>query len=75
MSGKPCRSCGTPVIWTVTERSGRYMPVVPDSAGVFVLLPGEPPIAAYKPEGEGPKYSSHFSRCPQAGQWRKKASA
>lgn len=76
-----CRSCGAPVIWTVTER-GKRMPVdaEPTPDGNIRLeqsTGGAPLTAVYLPSGTGSllaageRYTSHFATCEQAGEWRR----
>lgn len=71
-----CRSCNAPVNWVKTER-GKSMPLDVNSyaggdpRGLFVVRDGI--AVAVTPDafpGE-PLYTSHFSTCPQAGQWRR----
>ena len=76
-----CRSCGAPMLWSLTER-GRRMPLDPDPytgddpRGLFVLrTDGEraPLAIAVPPDafpGE-PLYRSHFTTCPQHDEWRR----
>jgi hypothetical protein len=79
-----CRSCGAAVIWTETER-GKRMPVdaepVHDDgiAGTTFVLRAEhePPLAvAAWPAAfpDEPHYVSHFATCPDADDWRRRAS-
>lgn len=78
-----CRSCGAPVIWTVTSK-GKRMPVdaEPNPAGNVVLQsqPEGPPLAVYysgkagaPPTAYSPRerHTSHFANCKQAGEWRR----
>jgi hypothetical protein len=69
-----CRSCGAPIVWTVT-RKGKRMPVdaEPVSNGKFVLEneeDNEKRLAVFIGEGDyrGPRYSSHFGTCPHAAE-------
>jgi hypothetical protein len=71
-----CRSCGAPVIWTVTER-GKRMPVdaEPNPQGNIRLeqSTGDAPLTAvYMRERTASVelYTSHFATCPQSRQWR-----
>lgn len=73
----PCRSCGAPMIWTVTS-SGRRMPVdaEPSSLGTFALEEeGDLVLAVLVPNAaqdtSGQLHMSHFATCPQADDWRK----
>lgn len=71
-----CRSCGAPVIWTVTER-GKRMPVDAEPVpGGNVRLEqstaGAPPTAVYtKASPLVVEHTSHFATCEQAGEWRR----
>lgn len=81
-----CRSCGVPIIWTITEK-GRPMPVnaEPSDYGNVILQerPMLPPRARYLNAREKqailenvlppPKlYLSHFVRCVDAASWRRR---
>lgn len=80
---KRCRSCGAPVIWTVTHK-GKWMPVdaAPVEGGNIRLrseADGDRVIAEY-PGREHPglfddadraRYVSHFATCPESDDWRK----
>lgn len=72
-----CRSCGAPVIWTVTER-GKRMPVDadPDPQGNIRLeqSTGDAPLTAvYTREwtAGAELYVSHFATCDQPKKWRR----
>lgn len=69
-----CRSCGQPIIWTVTER-GKRMPVDAwPGAGAFRLeqYASGPPVAIYGGgETMEERYTSHFATCPQSSEWRR----
>lgn len=66
-----CRSCGTAIVWTVTEK-GKKMPVDKDPVrGGFVLVhdeldPESPPRAISETV-----HLSHFATCPNADAHRK----
>lgn len=64
-----CRSCGAEVIWVKTAK-GKSMPLeacAPSEGNIRIT----DNVAVYGQKGSGP-YISHFSTCPQAGDWRKK---
>lgn len=61
-----CRSCGKRVLWVETQ-SGKKMPLDYEPERRFVVEAGTDPIRARLRN----TYVSHFSTCPQAGQWRK----
>ena len=65
-----CRSCGAPVIWVKTK-AGKNTPLdaEPRSDGNLEIVDGVALPAL--PLVEGPRYTNHFSRCPQAKEWRK----
>ncbi len=77
---KGCRSCGVPIIWTVTHK-GRKMPVdaeaVPNG-NIRLRQEGDKVIAEY-PGKEHPslleddrkRYVSHFATCDHSDEWRK----
>lgn len=78
---EPCRSCGQPVIWCITERL-QAMPVdaepVPDGNIQLVARPvgsfGGRPLAKIlnvaQRFGKTNLHTSHFVDCPQAAKWR-----
>ena len=79
--GATCRSCGEPVIWTVTEE-GKRMPVdrdPPANGNLFLesARDGDGRVEyrsrVVKPEEEPerPRYLSHFATCPQRTAWRR----
>ncbi len=79
-----CRSCHQPIIWAITDRTGRPMPVdaePPLSGGTVALRPRGPderPLAhvltarelATTGFGRRDLRTSHLARCPQADKWR-----
>lgn len=66
-----CRSCGNPIIWTVTA-NGKKMPVDRDPVGgTFVLVYDElDPSTAPRSLSED-VHLSHFATCPNADQHRR----
>ncbi len=68
-----CRSCGTHIVWAVTE-AGKNAPVEKQMGGNVVLdpslLPDEPATARVVRPGTG-THVNHFATCPQAPSWRK----
>lgn len=76
-----CRSCGAEILWAQTERN-KAMPLdaEPSSLGnvVLVKLVDGREVAKYVSPTTAevyhslPHYHSHFSTCPDAGQWRHK---
>jgi hypothetical protein len=63
-----CRSCGAPILWAVSK-DGKRMPLNIDRSPGLVVE-GEQsdgtPIVASRPV-----YTSHFSTCPDADDWRR----
>lgn len=59
-----CRSCGAPIIWSLTER-GKRCP--------YDAQDGEIVMTTTKTGKE--VRQSHFGTCPQAGGWTKKGKA
>ena len=73
MKTDKCRSCGAPIIWTVTSK-GKRMPVdaKPVEGGNVRLdqdLLGNT-VASIVPDGTGDRVS-HFATCPEAARWRR----
>jgi hypothetical protein len=68
-----CRSCRAPIAWVKTAR-GKNMPIDLEPTGLGTwLLEWEGEVAtAHKAVQSyaGPKYTSHFSTCPDADKWR-----
>ena len=78
MKRDKCRSCGRPIIWTITTK-GKRMPVDanPDPNGNIALdeladgtvrasVTGPSPALITEP-----RYMSHFATCPEAARWRR----
>ncbi|MDR7278911.1 hypothetical protein [Catenuloplanes atrovinosus] len=76
-----CRTCSAEIIWTVTARQGKPMPVdagpVPDGNVRLTARPGQRPLAELLPVDERSGVSglrkSHFATCGQAGTWRRRS--
>lgn len=77
---KPCRSCGAPVWWAVTDAAKR-IPVDPVAAGdgnIIVLFdPAERGMLRVRvlrkdESTDQPRYRTHFTTCPNADTWRQK---
>ena len=70
-----CRSCGEPIVWTVTK-NGKKMPVDAEasSEGTFALEDdGRNVAAVFHPKGSAPDlHESHFGTCPDRDGWRKR---
>ena len=69
-----CRACNAPIIWAVTA-SGKNMPVDADAVVAprgFRLEDGDTVLAVFTaaPELNERLYQSHFSTCPNAGDYR-----
>lgn len=68
-----CKSCGAPIRWAITEK-GRRMPLDPaprpDGNVTLRTGVGNATIAVVGQGGDGPRYSSHFSSCPNAAEHR-----
>jgi hypothetical protein len=79
-----CKSCGAPILWTITER-GKRMPLdaaptedgtvevigtaFGSSLGMSRVLSGDTLTAARA--ARAPLRRSHFAHCPQADEWRR----
>lgn len=66
-----CRSCGKPIIWTVTAVAGRAMPLdaQPVENGNIIIRDGIACVSKEKAEGEL-MYISHFATCIYAKRHR-----
>lgn len=56
-----CRSCGAEIVWMKTQK-GKNMPVDADT-----IQDADAEVFDYE------TMTSHFSTCPEANKWRKKA--
>ena len=73
-----CRTCGAPIIWALTAKSNKWIPLDADPVkdGNIVLTP-ERQTAVYlqtgwdRPPSDMKRYRSHFSTCPDAKGWRR----
>lgn len=76
-----CASCGAPILWAVTGKQHRRIPIDPDPTAdgniELAPLPDSRPYYATTwgtshtwPDGT-PRYRSHFSTCPQASEHRR----
>ncbi len=79
-----CRSCGAPIVWTITEAASESMPVDadPSPSGTVRLLEVDNvviPVARvcpdstrdlFDPSDDGSRHVSHFATCPNADEWR-----
>lgn len=70
-----CRSCGARITWLETA-GGKKIPVdedpVPD--GNIIVVGKMAHVLGKGQETTEPRYVSHFVTCPQAGEWRGRAS-
>jgi hypothetical protein len=69
----PCRSCGAPIIWAITDR-GKRLPLdaMPNPAGNVRLTGGNAIVLKKDDVYDGPRYMPHFATCKDADKWRKK---
>ena len=72
-----CRSCSARIVFAVMGTSGKSSPFEEDPEGVWVIENG---TARHVGKGTAQlelgatpvtHYTSHFAKCPAAGQWRK----
>lgn len=77
---RPCKSCGKEMIWAVTEaregKPGRHIPLNADPAeGGNIVFSGPGQVRYLKRGDVTPyptaRYTSHFSSCEFADQFRK----
>lgn len=69
-----CRSCGAEVVWAVSAKSGKRMPVDPvHSATGNLAFNDRGKVEYVDPAGDDPRprYLSHYATCPDAADWRK----
>jgi len=81
-----CRSCQAPIVFAVHGTTGKPHPFQVDDAGVWVIeagtarhvgrLPAAPAqldlLTPAPAPSTVPRYTSHFERCPQAQDWRRR---
>lgn len=78
MKTDKCRSCGRPIIWTITSK-GKRMPVDAEPSPDGNVALDEGPDGAVRASVTGPapglipepRYTSHFATCPEAARWRR----
>ena len=72
---EPCRSCGAPVVWAITE-SGKRMPVdaKSDDRGRLRLYVDNLGVVhvTHDPFSATVHFRPHFATCPDAESWRKR---
>ena len=78
-----CRSCGAPILWAITGKASKPMPVdaEPSPDGNLVLTEDGAQSRAIvldkiqlrfaRERGEA-LHCSHFATCPEASDWRRK---
>lgn len=70
-----CRSCGAPIVWVVSAKTGKSLPLdaVPVETGnVSIDDAGRAHVGKPKlPLETDDRYMSHFVTCPEAGEWRR----
>lgn len=79
-----CRSCRAPILWAISEKHGRRMPLdrVPVVGGnVRIVAPGPPPVARvldkdamgtvdlFDDTDDGVRYLPHHATCPDGADW------
>jgi hypothetical protein len=66
-----CKSCGAPIEWATSAKTGKAIPLdaEPAADGNLVVIDGiaGPAIATEPAEI---RRKSHFATCPQAASWR-----
>jgi hypothetical protein len=68
-----CRSCGAPIVWAVSAKSGKRMPL--DARPVLngnLDLDADGTVTVVEPDPTLKGYVSHHATCPDADDWRKK---
>lgn len=69
-----CRSCDAEIIWAVSEKTGKPMPIdaAPSPLGNLIVINGRARVATTDDDRlHRPKYMSHFASCANAEEWRK----
>jgi hypothetical protein len=80
-AGSTCKSCKRPIVWAVSEKTQKKLPLDPEPVlGGNLHMVGEQPqpygrpaplVRAVEPDELVHRFVSHFATCPQADQWRK----
>lgn len=70
-----CRSCKAEIVWAVSEKTGKRLPLdpIPVPTGNLQIV-GEAkgtPLVRFDLDGDGPKYLTHFVTCPAADDHRR----
>lgn len=67
-----CRSCGAPILWGISARSGKSVPLDPEpveNGNLRLTGPPDFPTVIFVREGT---HVSHFATCPNAAAHRKR---
>lgn len=74
-----CRSCGASIIFAFHPTTKKHAPFQPDTDGQWEIENGTARFVgsaevqlALGVEPPKPRYTSHFSTCPEAQNWRKR---
>jgi hypothetical protein len=75
----PCRSCGEPILWCVTDKNRKAIPIdpEPDPGGNVIKLRREANgdkivhIMRRDENAAQPRYNAHWATCPNADQHRR----
>lgn len=69
-----CSRCDAEILWAKSATTGRPMPMnaTPDPKGTFVIISGRARAATAEDDRLfRDRYTSHFSNCPAAGEFRR----
>jgi hypothetical protein len=69
----PCRSCGAPITWAITDQ-GKRMPLdaEPNPAGNVRLTLTNAVVLRKDEVYDGPRFMPHWATCPNADQHRRR---
>ena len=66
-----CKGCGAPLMWAVTEHGKRIPLNQPEKRFILVLVSNGAGSDDYYEARMRQTYTSHFSDCPKADEFRK----
>lgn len=72
---RTCRACGKPMVFYLTEKAGRAIPLDPEphpDGNVLIRMGRAVVLRKDAVHTEEPRYRSHFATCPHAEEFRRR---